>query len=88
MIDIGCVDERLQGRGRPVLDRDAGDLSSAELLLEEAVDGVAPEDRTDAWRQAAAALARLLVDRGAETLMGVAVGIAVGYLTRPRRVSP
>jgi hypothetical protein len=47
------------------LDRDSGDLSSAELLLEEAVEGVAPEDRTDAWRQAAAALARLLVERGA-----------------------
>jgi len=47
------------------LERAAGDLSSAEMLLEEAIEGVSVEDRTDAWRQAAAALVELLVERGA-----------------------
>ena len=40
-------------------------IAAAELLLDEAVDDVEPPDRTDAWRQAAAALAEILVERGA-----------------------
>ena len=48
-----------------VVERQAGDHAAAELLLDEAVDDVEPPDRTDAWRQAAAALAELLVERGA-----------------------
>ncbi len=48
-----------------VIDRQSGDHGSAELLLDEAVDGADVDNRTDAWRQAAAALAELLVERGA-----------------------
>ncbi|MDQ6697156.1 MAG: AAA family ATPase, partial [Actinomycetota bacterium] len=47
------------------VERQGGDPAAAELLLDEAVDDVDPANRTDAWRQAAAALAELLVERGA-----------------------
>jgi len=47
------------------VERQAGDLAAAELLLDEAVDDVDAASRTDSWRQAAAALAEVLVERKA-----------------------
>ncbi len=46
------------------LERRAGAIDTAELLLEEAAAEVAPADRTDAWRAAAIALAELRAEAG------------------------